>query len=622
MPSLRSPVFRPEETTQQATEKLRFDLPPVERGYARSLVTRQALSLREIRRPFSGWASKISFFSSLPAHEKTGVFHHRRRSQLLRLSVSPQLMATAVNFDLRRSFRLRDVANLHHPWFVGLLFAALMAGQALGFLFLGTGRAGLGLALSILVLDNLLALACAWTAFRRAQGITALFWFLFVVVLVLLLVPTVFQTYDTLFDQPIVSASTWRLLYCLYGAPILMMLFLPETYRRVRVEAELILDFFQVAIVVALIYSTFFFLPVERMLPADALLHNLSVSNAQSLLLLIAAVVRLQFARVPSTRNLFLRLALFLLVCAVATFIGDWIDLHHYVSAAAWFNLGWALPYAVAGLIALTWAHSPEPEFIPEPPNFLSFLGTNLVLVAMLSCIALLMDRWKQAHGELLADVAIGASLLAFTFRLALTQFHQHQEIAQRKAAQDQLTVSHQKVGLLLDNAQRQTAEITQISELGSLLQVCTSREEVFRLIPDRLRRLFPGASGSIALLSVSKSHAQSVAQWGVCPADQIFAPEQCWALRRGRANAHPGGDSAPRCSHLLGEGPSVCIPLIANGDTFGTLAIQNDDPLFPISDPDDGSDVFARRLQLAATAAEHIAVAVANLNLRESLRV
>src|SRR5260370_10882616 len=201
-------------------------------GYARSLVTRQALSLREIRRPFSGWASQISFFISLPAKQKTGVIHHRRRSQLLRLSVSRQLTAMRVNFDLRRGFLLREVANLHHPWFVGLLFAALMAGQALGFLVLGTGRAGLGLALSILVLHNLLALACAWSTFRRSQGITALFWFLFLVVLVLLLVPTVFQTYDTLFDQPIVSASTWRLLYCLYGAPILMMLFLPETYRR------------------------------------------------------------------------------------------------------------------------------------------------------------------------------------------------------------------------------------------------------------------------------------------------------------------------------------------------------------------------------------------------------
>src|SRR3981189_3493525 len=104
----------------------------------------------------------------------------------MRLSFSPHLMSTAVNFDLFRGSRLREFANLRQPWFVGLLFAALMAGQALGFLVLGTGRAGLGLALSILVLHNLLALACAWTTFRRAQGITALFWFLFVVVLVLL----------------------------------------------------------------------------------------------------------------------------------------------------------------------------------------------------------------------------------------------------------------------------------------------------------------------------------------------------------------------------------------------------------------------------------------------------
>jgi diguanylate cyclase (GGDEF)-like protein len=532
-------------------------------------------------------------------------------------------MGTAVNFDLHRGSRLREFANLRQPWFVGLVFGTLIAAQGLGFLVLGTGRAGCGFAESILVFDSLLALACAWIAFRRAQGITVLFWFLFAAVLVVLLVPTVLQTYDTLFDQNILSDSTWRLLYCLYGAPILMMLFLPDTHRRARVKSEIFLDLFQVAIVVALIYSTFFFLPAQRMLPADALLHNISISDAQSWLLLGAVLVRLQFARVPSTRSLLLRLGLFLLVCAVATFIGDRIDLYHYVSAAAWFNLGWAIPQVAAGLLALTWAPSPEPPSAPEPANFLSFLGTNLVLVAMLSCVALLMDQWKQAYGGIFTNVAIAASLLAFTFRLALTQFHQQQEIAQRKAAQTQLAASHQKVGRLLDNAHRQTAEITQISELGSLLQACTSREEVFRLIPERLRRLFPGASGSISLLSASGNRAESVAQWGVlCPAHQIFSPEQCWALRRGCTHVHPGGRSEPRCSHLLGEGPSVCIPLIANGTTFGTLVIQNDDPLSPSSAPDGDSDAFARRRQLAATVAEHIALAVANLNLREALRL
>jgi diguanylate cyclase (GGDEF)-like protein len=517
-------------------------------------------------------------------------------------------MDTAVHLDPRHGSRLREFANLRQPWFVGLLFVLLLATQALGFLVLGTGLAGCGLSESIIVLDNLLAIACAWIAFRRAQGTIALFWFLF--------------TVDTLFDQTVLSNSAQNLLYALYGAPILMMLFLSETHRRARVKSEIFLDFFQVAIVVGLVYSTFFFLPAQRMLPADALLHDISLSDVQSLLLLIAVLVRLQFARVPSTRNLFLRLALFLIVCAVATFVGDWIYLHYSSSVSAWFDLGWAVPQVAAGLIALTWVPSPEPESTPEPANFLGFLGANVVLVAMLACINLLMDRWKQAHGEILTDVAIAASLLAFTLRLALTQFHQQQEIAHRKAAQKQATASHQEVGRLLDDSRRQTAEITQVSELGSLLHACTSREEVFRLIPERLRRLFPGASGAISLLSASGNRVDSAAQWGVNPTDQIFSPEQCWALRRGCTHVHPGGRSEPRCSHLLGEGASVCIPLIANGDAIGTFSLQEDDRLSPIPDRAPDADALARRRQLADTVAEHIALAMANLSLREALRL
>jgi len=531
-------------------------------------------------------------------------------------------MSTAANFDLHRGSSLRDFAGLRQPWFVGLLFAGLMAGQAIGFVVLGTGRAGLGLSQSLLVIESLLAIACAFVAFRRAQGITALFWLLFIIDLVVLVVPTAFQAFDTLFEQTLLSESTRSLLYGLYGAPVLMMLFLPETTLRARVKSEIFLDLFQVAIVVALIYSTFFFLPVQRMLPADALLRDVSITHAQCLLLVIAAMVRLQFARVPGTRSLLLRLALFLLVCAVTTFIGDWIYLK-YSSDGVWFDLGWAVPLVAAGLIALTWRPSAEPKSTPESADFVSFLGSNLVLVALLSCVALLIDRWKQAHGETLTTVAVAASLVAFTLRLALTQFHQQQEIAQRRAAQKQLAASHLKIGRLLDGAHRQTAEITQVSELGSLLQACTSREEVFRLIPERLRRLFPDVSGSISLLSTSKNRVESAVVWGVsCPAGQVFAPQDCWALRRGCIHTHPIGPSDLRCAHLLGEGASVCIPLIANGEAIGILAIQVNDLVSPIADPETDSDSFTHRRHLAATVAEHIAVAIANLNLRESLRL
>jgi diguanylate cyclase (GGDEF)-like protein len=530
-------------------------------------------------------------------------------------------MSAAFQFDHSRASPLREFSDLRRTPFVSVLFAAFLALEALGFLVLGTGRWGLGFALSVVDLASFLTLVCVWRAFRRGQGITAFFWFLFSAVLVVLLVPTALQTYDTLLQHSTLSDSTWRLLYCLYGAPILMMLFLPDTYRRARGKSEIFLDLFQVAIVVGLIYATFFFLPAQRMMPNEALLRDVSISDAQSLLLLIAALVRLYFVRAPGTRTLLLRLATFLLVCAVATFVGDWIDLHHYWTASAWFTLGWTVPQLAAALIACTWNPSPQPQSALEPAKFGSFLGTNLVLVAMLSCIALLRDQWKQAYGTTLTDVAVAASLIAFTFRLALTQFHQHQEIAQRKAAQLQLTASHQEIARLLADARRQTDEITQISELGSLLHACTSREEVFRLIPERLRRLFPGASGCIALRSQSGNRVESVANWGISTSDQIFSPEQCWALRRGRVHVHPGGRSDPRCSHLLGEGPSVCIPLIENGLAAGTLSIQDDDPPHPVPDPELDAQALARRRHLAATVAEHISLTMANLALRESLR-
>jgi diguanylate cyclase (GGDEF)-like protein len=533
-------------------------------------------------------------------------------------------MSTAVTFDPPRGPRTRDLMSSRQAWAVALPFGALLAAQAIGFLLLGTGRSGLCVSESILVLENLLALACASIAFHRARGIPALFWFLFAMVAVTLLVPTAVQAYDTIFDQSTLSDSGRGLLYCLYGAPILMMLFLPQTHRSARVKSEIFLDLFQIAIVVALIYSTFFFLPERRMLPADAILHNVSISDEQSLLLLVAVFVRLKFARARASRNLILRLGLFLMVCAVVTFTGDWIYLKNNPSFIAWFDLGWSIPLVAAGLVAFTWTPSPEIESTPEPSTFVSFLGANLVLVALLSCIALLMDLWKQAFGGTLADSAIAASLVAFTFRLALTQFHQHQEIARRKAAQKQLTASHQQIGRLLDDARRQTDEITQISELGSMLQACSSREEVFRLIPERMRRLFPGASGCISLLSASRNRVESAAEWGVCQIAQIFTPEQCWAFRRGRTHAHPGGSAALRCLHLIGDGPSVCIPLVANGDTIGTLSIQEDDPISPVSHPNAGSagDSMDRRHQLAAAVAEHIALAIANLNLREALRL
>ncbi len=502
------------------------------------------------------------------------------------------------------------------------IFAVMIGAQTAGFLLFGTGRWGSGLAQSIVVLGNLIAIACAWIAFRRARGIAAIFWFLFGVILVVWLPPNATQAFDTLLDTNTLSDTARGLLYCLYGAPILMILFLPDSYAHAHMKSEVYLDLFQIAIVVSLIYSAYFCLPTRQMLPDDAVLRNLTLGDGESLFLLIAVLIRLQFARALGARSLLRRFALFLLVCAVATVTSNWIDRHHYVSAAAWFNLVWSLNQGAPALIAIAWMPEANPVERPQQAKFISFLGTNLALVTMMVMLSLLIDRWEAAFGGVLTDIAIGASLITFTLRLALTQHHQQEEIVQRKAAQEQVTASNRKIGRLLESSRRQTAEITQISELGSLLQACASREEVFRLIPERLRRLFPDAYGSISLLTASKNRLETVASWGIGPAGHILAPSECWALRRGSVHAHPRGQSGARCSHFLGQGASVCIPLVAIGEAIGILAIQDNDFPAGASEPDSDSDHSARRDHLAAAVAEHIALAIANLGLRESLRV
>jgi len=502
---------------------------------------------------------------------------------------------------------------------ISSLFAGLMLLQALGLLVLGTGRWGGGLAESLVVVGNVLALVCAWTAFRRAQGVAAIFWFLFGIILLVWLAPNALHAGGRFLAQDLLSDSTWRLLYCLYGAPILMILFLPDISGQARVHSEIFLDLFQIAIVVALIYSTFFFLPAYQMAPSEAFFRNLNLSDTQSVVLLVAILLRMSFTRAPAARDLLLRFGLFLFVCAVATVTSDFIDLHHYVRMSAWFNLVWTFNQAAPALIALTWTPHPEPE-VPEPPRFFIFLGTNLALVAMLVMVNVLMDTWKEAHGTFLTDIAITASLFAFTVRLALTQYHQQQEIVHRKAAQDQVSASNQTVRRLLDEARRQTAEITQISELGSLLQACSSREEIFKLVPERLRRLFPDASGSIFLLTASKNRVETVAPWGDGTTGHIVSPNDCWALRRGTIHIHPPGASAARCPHFLAEGASLCIPLVANGEAIGILAIQDNGSA--ASETEGQSNRMARNQHLARAVAEHIALAVANLGLRESLRV
>jgi diguanylate cyclase (GGDEF)-like protein len=497
--------------------------------------------------------------------------------------------------------------------------------QAVGYLVLGTAQSGMSVSQLLMLGQYTLAMYCAWGALRRTRGTARLFWLLFLATDFVLMIPSAIQLLEAFSGHSIVSDATWRAIYLLYGAPVFMMLVLPDASDQRRIRPEVLLDLFQVTLVVGLSFSILFYVPLQQMLPADALEHNLTVSNLVSILLLLAILLRLRFAGIAAARDRLLRLGVFLFTCAVVTFIGNWIDQHHYTVASAWWDLGWDLPIIAASMVAATGQDSSEMHTMPNHPGLLTLVGKNLGLVVALFGVALIVGRWSPPRYSVITNAAIAASLVAFTLRLALTQHRQQQEITQRMAAQTQLTEANNRIGVLLEEARRQAAEITKVNELVSLLQACSSATEAYKLVSECLQGLFPQCSGCVTQVNPGAERVDPVIEWGPNPpAGKAYSPSECWALRRGATHILSGSESALRCHHLSGNGPSVCIPLIANGAAIGTLAMQEQEPWRASAGTQTPakSESFTRRCDLIVAVSRHLTLTMSNLGMREALRL
>lgn len=194
------------------------------------------------------------------------------------------------------------------------------------------------------------------------------------------------------------------------------------------------------------------------------------------------------------------------------------------------------------------------------------------------------------------------------------------EEVAGRTAelvqANEQLTVSVKRV-------EHYAEQIAQLTAIGQLLQSCITADEVFGVFRDAMPRLFPGDSGSVTILKSSGNLMETMAVWGTHPPQQrVFGPDECWAFRRGRPHFVADAASPLRCAHLTPQdGPATfCVPMMAQGDNVGVLQF-NFAQVDASEQRDEGGTVNSTRTRIANALAEHTALALANLRLREALR-
>jgi diguanylate cyclase (GGDEF)-like protein len=196
--------------------------------------------------------------------------------------------------------------------------------------------------------------------------------------------------------------------------------------------------------------------------------------------------------------------------------------------------------------------------------------------------------------------------------------------IKELEQAETALSVMHSQLEIRVRERtielEQRNREISLLSEMSHLLQACATAEEAYAVITRTGQHLFPGTMGALFVYSASRNDLEALASWGelaLNPNERVFAPEECWALRRGRVyrneNAHTGLSCRHVPSPLLGK--YLCVPMIAQGEVLGVMHLRPDRLTAESTD-----NATSLNEQLVVTLAEHVALAVINLKLRETL--
>ena len=229
-------------------------------------------------------------------------------------------------------------------------------------------------------------------------------------------------------------------------------------------------------------------------------------------------------------------------------------------------------------------------------------------------------DRRMQQHDvftganatrvRVLDALAIGLCLAT----LGVAFWSIRREQAWRALAEIEIQHSHDDLQRSLASARMLTDRMVQMSKFGELLQGCRSVTEAAGVARAAMPAILDGCGGAIYLLNGAQNTYESVGAWGESASefDPIFAPEDCWAIRRNQIFPPHDGAHGVSCAHAgctHRDAHTICLPLAAQGAILGVLHLCH------------AKRFTTETRGIARALAEQLALALANLQLQETLR-
>jgi diguanylate cyclase (GGDEF)-like protein/PAS domain S-box-containing protein len=198
-----------------------------------------------------------------------------------------------------------------------------------------------------------------------------------------------------------------------------------------------------------------------------------------------------------------------------------------------------------------------------------------------------------------------------------------YEDISEQTRASEAQRQHRESLDRLVKELELRTNQMTLLNEMGTLLASSASVEEAASVVTNSVQKLFPDAAlGALYLFRASRDLVEAAVRWGERDAlAPTFPPDACWSLRLGTPYWSGSSGGGILCQHLPknSTNEAVCIPMVAQSNTIGVLHLEFE----RVAKPGDSglNDFRYSRQRLAVSAASQIALSLASLQLRGTLR-
>lgn len=184
-------------------------------------------------------------------------------------------------------------------------------------------------------------------------------------------------------------------------------------------------------------------------------------------------------------------------------------------------------------------------------------------------------------------------------------------------AAQRNLEASNAELRHRGAALEKRTRSMEDLSRMIQRMHGCQNEAELADIVRVFVPQILPGTPGIFYVMNSSRNFMAPVADWSHPVSTPVeYHPDDCWALRRGQPHLHAETSADVGCKHVdaAADVYYACIPLVAQGDIVGMLYLEFS------ADGEDGARPATLQRD-ALVVAENIALTLANLRLRETLR-